>query len=81
MVVKGSTIWPKYTESVADFSQQKATSIENVNQFETPQHIASSELIPEGDYFTVRRKVDQSYSSTSNSSLIVKGTNEVVTND
>ena len=80
-VVKGSTIWPKYSESVADFSQQKATSIENVNQFETPQHIASSELIPEGDYFTVRRKVDQSYSSTSNSSLIVKGTNEVVTND
>ena len=80
-VIKGSTVWPKYSEVVADFSQQKATEIDNVNQFETPQHIASSELIPEGDYFTVRKKVDQSYSSTSNSSLIVKGTNEVVTND
>ena len=80
-VIKGSTIWPKFTEAVADFSQENATAIENVNQFETPQHIAAAELIPEGDYFTKRRKVDQHYSSQSNESLIVPGTNEVVTND
>ena len=80
-VIKGSTVWPKFTEAVADFSQENATAIENVNQFETPQHIAAAELIPEGDYFTKRRKVDQHYSSQSNESLIVPGTNEVVTND
>ena len=52
---------------------------ENVNQFETPQHIASSKLIPEADYFTVRRKVDQSYASASNQSLIPSGSEEVTT--
>jgi len=80
-VIKGSTIWPTYTETVANFSQDNATTIENVNQFETPQHIAAAELIPEGDYFTKRRSVDQSYSSQSNESLIVPGTMEVVTNE
>tara|TARA_B100000131_G_scaffold321686_1_gene373236 strand:+ start:3278 stop:6271 length:2994 start_codon:yes stop_codon:yes gene_type:complete len=77
-VLKGSTVWPVYSEAVADYSQQLATSIENVNQFETPQHVASGLVIPEGDYFTVRKKVDQNYSSTSNNALIVPGTNEVI---
>tara|TARA_B100000575_G_scaffold41033_1_gene28651 strand:- start:712 stop:3702 length:2991 start_codon:yes stop_codon:yes gene_type:complete len=78
-IQKGSTVWPAYSEVVSAFSQDKATRIENVNQFETPQHIASSKLIPEADYFTVRRKVDQSYASASNQSLIPSGSEEVTT--
>jgi hypothetical protein len=76
-VIKGNTIWPAYTEEVADFSQTVATGYENVNQFETAQHVASSLIIPEGDYFTIRRKTDQNYVAQSNSSLIPADTNEI----
>jgi len=76
-VIKGNTIWPTYTEEVADFSQQVATGYERVNQFEISQHIASSLIMPEGDYFTIRRKTDENYASQSNSSLIPAGTEEI----
>lgn len=76
-VIKGNTIWPTYTEEVADFSQTVATGYENVNQFELSQHVASSLIIPEGDYFTIRRKTDENYISQSNSSLIPSDTNEI----
>ena len=78
-VIKGNTIWPVYTEEVADFSQTVATGYENVNQFELAQHVASSLIIPEGDYFTVRRLQDESYTSKYNESLIIPGTNEITT--
>lgn len=69
-VIKGSTVWPTFTEEVASFSQQNATRFENVNQFEIATHIASGLVIPEGDYWTVRRKVDESYTSEYNESRI-----------
>jgi hypothetical protein len=75
--IKGNTVWPTYTEEVADFSQTVATGYENVNQFETAVHIASSLIIPEGDYFTTRRKTDENYVAQSNSSLIPAGTDEI----
>ena len=75
--IKGNTVWPTYTEEVADFSQTVATGYENVNQFETVGHIASSLIIPEGDYFTTRRKTDENYIAQSNSSLIPADTNEI----
>lgn len=75
--IKGNTVWPTYTEEVADFSQTVATGYENVNQFELAQHIASSLIIPEGDYFTTRRKTDENYVAQSNSSLIPADTNEI----
>jgi hypothetical protein len=78
-VIKGNTIWPVYTEEVANFSQTVATGYENVNQFELAQHVASSLIIPEGDYFTVRRLQDESYTSKYNESLIIPGTNEITT--
>ena len=76
-VIKGNTIWPVYTEEVADFSQTIATNYENVNQFEIAQHVASSLIIPEGDYFTVRRLKNQNYLSQSNSSLIPAESEEI----
>ena len=74
---KGNTIWPAYTEVEASFSQSTATNYENVNQFELTQHVASSLIIPEGDYFTLRRKTEENYNSQSNSSLIPAGTEEI----
>lgn len=74
---KGNTIWPTYTEVEASFSQTTATNYENVNQFELTQHVASSLIIPEGDYFTLRRKTEENYNSQSNSSLIPAGTEEI----
>lgn len=77
-VIKGSTVWPKYTEEVMDeASQTVATTYENVNQFEIAQHVASALLIPEGDYFTVRRLKDQNYVSQSNASLVPANAQEV----
>jgi hypothetical protein len=63
-VIKGDTIWPAYTEEVADFSQTVATGYENVNQFDVSQHIGSAALHPNADYFTIRRAVDKGYQST-----------------
>ena len=76
-VIKGNTIWPVYTEEVAEFSQPVATQFENVNQFENSTHIASGLIIPEGDYFTIRRKKDQHYTSASSSTLVPAGTEEI----
>lgn len=77
-VIKGSTIWPKYTEEVmTEASQTVATTYENVNQFEIAQHVASGLLIPEGDYFTIRRLKDQNYVSQSNSSLVPANSTEI----
>ena len=75
---KGAVVWPSYTEEVANFSQTNATRFENVNQFEISVHIASSLIIPEGDYFTVRRKVNEGYISQSEASLIPSDADTVV---
>ena len=76
-VIKGNNIWPTYTEVVADFGQEEATGVVPVNQFDIPQSIGSAELTPDGDYWTNKRIVDKSYSSTSNSSLLPDGTTEI----
>lgn len=76
-VIKGNNIWPTYTEVVADFGQEEATGVVPVNQFDIPQSIGSAELTPDGDYWTNKRVVDKSYSSTSNSSLLPDGTTEI----
>ena len=76
-VIKGNTIWPAYTEEVADFSQPVATQFENVNQFENTTHVASGLIVPEGDYFTIRRKKDQHYVSSSSATLVPVGTVEI----
>jgi hypothetical protein len=62
-VRKGQTIWPTYTEEVADFSQLTATGFENVNQFAIAQHIGSATVTPQGDAFTVRTLRDKNFQS------------------
>lgn len=76
-VIKGSNIWPRYTEVVSDFGQEEATGVVPINQFDIPQSIGSAELTPDGDYWTNKRIVDKSYSSQSNSSLLPEGTTEI----
>lgn len=76
-VIKGSTIWPRYTEVVSDFGQTEATGVVAVNQFEIPQSIGTAVLLPDGDYWTNKRLVDKSYVSQSNSSLVPDGTTEI----
>ena len=71
-VLKGNTIWPVYTE-VVSVNQDKATRIENVNQFEIAQSIGSGVLIPEQDLWTERKKVSKSFNPASKTSLIDEG--------
>jgi hypothetical protein len=67
-VLKGSNVWPKYTEEVY-ISQDDATGYDNVNQFEIAQSIGTVSLTPKADTWTIRRKVDESYAQGANSSL------------
>lgn len=76
-VIKGNTIWPKYTEVVSDFGQDGATGVIAVNQFDIPQTIGSASLTPDADYFSTKRLVDKSFASQSNSSLLPDGTVEI----
>lgn len=76
-VIKGNTIWPRYTEVVTDFGQEEATGFVTVNQFDIPQSIGTAELTPDGDYWTKKRLVDKSYVSQSNNSLLPDGTVEI----
>ena len=78
-VIKGGTVWPKYTEEVY-FSQTKATSVANVNQFEIAQSIATGVLTPQTDTWTERRLVDKSKTVTSNSALINDKTLKITSN-
>jgi hypothetical protein len=76
-VIKGNTIWPKYTEVVSDFGQDEATGVIAINQFDIPQTIGSATLTPDADYFSTKRLVDKSFASQSNSSLLPDGTVEI----
>ena len=67
-VLRGTSVWPKYTEEVY-ISQDNATGYENVNQFEIAQSIGTVSLTPKADTWTIRRKVDESYAQGTNSSL------------
>ena len=72
VVRKGGTIWPTYTEEVY-ISQSKPTQYENVNQFDTGTFFGSGRLNPDKDEWTVRKKVDKAYASTTNASLLEAG--------
>lgn len=75
-VIKGTTVWPTYTEEVM-FAQDQATASENVNQFEIAQSIATGKLVPQMDTWTNRRKVDQSYAVPSNTSIVQEKLDEI----
>jgi len=70
VIRKGDTIWPVYTETVADWSMDSATSYIAVNQFETGRTIGVGELTPQADIWTERRKVDENYISEQEESFI-----------
>ena len=76
-VIKGNTVWPRYTEVVSDFGQVKATGVTAVNQFDIPQTIGTAKLTPDADYWTNKRLVDKTYASQSNASLLPDGTVEI----
>jgi hypothetical protein len=70
VTLKGDQVWPVYTEVVADWSMDSATSYIAVNQFETGRTIGVGELTPQMDYWTVKKKVDESYISEAEESFI-----------
>ena len=76
-VIKGNTVWPRYTEVVSDFGQDEATGVTAVNQFDIPQTIGTAKLTPDADYWTNKRLVDKTYASQSNASLLPDGTVEI----
>ena len=78
-VIKGGTVWPKYTEEVM-FNQNKATGVSNVNQFEIAQSIAVGVLSPQTDTWTERRLVDKSRTVASNTSLVNDKTLKITSN-
>lgn len=59
-VLKGNTIWPKYTEEVM-INQNIASKAINVNQFDVAKSIGTGYLTPDTDTWTIRRKVDAKY--------------------
>jgi hypothetical protein len=67
-VLKGSTVWPTYTE-VVYINQSKATQAEQVNRYEIAQSIGVGFLSPQTDIWSIRKLVDKSYTAPSNSSL------------
>ena len=70
VVLKGDQVWPVYTEVVADWSMDSATNYIAVNQFETGRTIGVGELTPQMDYWTVKKKVDESFISEADESFI-----------
>lgn len=75
-ILKGNTIWPKYTEEVM-IDQSVASKSINVNQFEMSKSIGAGYLEPNTDTWTVRKKVDNSYKAESNTSYLAKGSTSV----
>lgn len=55
-VRKGGTVWPKYTEEVM-IDQSVASGPQPVNRFEVSKHVGSATLVPNEDYWTLRKKV------------------------
>jgi hypothetical protein len=68
-VLKGSTVWPAYTEEVM-INQNVASKAINVNQFEVSRSIGAGYIEPNIDTWTVRKKVDNKYQVESQESFI-----------
>lgn len=75
-ILKGSTIWPKYTEEVM-IDQGVASRAINVNQFEISKSIGSVTMTPNVDTWQVRKKVDASYQVASSTSYLPTGSTSV----
>ena len=67
-VLKGSTIWPKYTEEVM-IKQDVASSAIDVNQFQITRSVGNARLTPDTDTWQIRKKVDESYKVESKDSF------------
>lgn len=52
----GSTVWPKYDEEIM-IDQTTASGPQPVNRFEVSKHIGGAVLIPDEDYWTLRKKI------------------------
>ena len=76
-VIKGNTVWPKYTEEVADYSQINATGYQDVNQFDIARSTGTGYMVPDTDFWSLRTIADKSYAAQSNESLLAKGNTEV----
>lgn len=75
-VIKGNTIWPKYTEEVM-MSQEIASKGINVNSFEITRSVGAGYLDPNIDTWTIRKKVDASHQSHSTGSFVAAGTTAI----
>lgn len=71
-VLKGSTIWPKYTEEVM-IKQDVASSAIDVNQFQITRSVGNARLTPDVDTWQIKKKVDESYIVQSTESFIPIG--------
>ncbi len=72
-VMKGGTVWPKYTEEVM-IDQSFASKGINVNQFDVARTKGSGEVMPNIDTWTVRKKVSSpSYKTDFKQSLTQAG--------
>lgn len=63
-ILKGNTIWPKYTEEVM-IDQNVASKSINVNQFEIARSVGAGYLEPNIDTWSIRKKVAAPDGSTS----------------
>jgi hypothetical protein len=72
-IIKGATVWPKYTEQVM-INQNVASKAININQFEISRSVGAGYLTPDIDTWTVRKKVDNKYQVQSATSFVASGT-------
>lgn len=68
-VIKGGTIWPKYTEEVM-ITQDVASKPINVNAFDISKSIGGGILAPTQDTWTEQRKVNNKYRAQSQKSFL-----------
>ena len=59
-VLKGDTVWPKYSEEVM-IDQSVASKAINVNQFDPAKVVGAGELKPEVDQWNTGKRVDPNY--------------------
>lgn len=71
-VLKGNTVWPKYTEQVM-INQNSASKAIKVNQYELTRSVGSGEVVPDIDTWQIRKKVDPQYKVNSTESFIASG--------
>jgi len=71
-VIKGNTIWPKYTEELM-IEQNVASQAVNVNSFEITRSVGAGYLDPNIDTWTIRKKVDESHRAQQNNSFVAAG--------